>query len=240
MLLTRNRLRAPRAPSEHRLRAAVGGFNVEVRILFGRSRPTAGMLAAAQRQLNRLVVSAEQVTIRAHPTVIGSSEPVTLFGSVESRRAGEVVEIQARDCGQPFFRGRASATTIGDGTWSTIMYPHISTTLRAVWKGSASAHVTVWQRAWVILLESRSRRGWLRVNAGGGDSQVFWRKRVLIQQRRGGSWRTIKQVVLTMDGTLNSTYFRVSVPRGTLLRAVLPDSQAKPCFRAGVSRTLRT
>jgi hypothetical protein len=81
----------------------------------------------------------------------------------------------------------------------------------------------------------------LYVTAGGANAgQVFWRKKVSIQQRKSGAWKTIKRVVLTMDGNLGRTYIKLSVPKGTLLRAVLPRSQAKPCFLPGISRTFRT
>ena len=47
------------------------------------------------------------------------------------------------------------------------------------------------------------------------------------------------EVVLT-ENTVRGTEFRLAVPKGRLLRAVLPRAQARPCYLAGVSRTLRT
>jgi hypothetical protein len=127
-------------------------------------------------------------------------------------------------------------TTTGGGRWTVQWWgPHISTTLRAVWKDNASAPVTVWKRATVYL--RKSSRGRFLTGAWGGGG-VFWRKHVLVQRRAQGAWKTVKKVVLTDSG--GRTYFRLSVPKGSLLRAVLPTAQAKPCFVQGVSPTLRT
>ncbi len=227
----------PASPSEHRLRAAVGGFNVDARIHYGRPTPTAAMVDSAQRQLSRLTVAAERVTLRAYPTIL-TSGPVTLSGTIDKPVAGEVVDIQAKDCGAQFFRGLAGTTTKGGGSFSTTIHPQISTTLRALWDGNASAPVTVWQRASVYL--RTGTRGRLYVTAWGAEAQVFWRKKIQIQQRKAGQWKTVHTVPLTMEGNLGRTYFRLPVPRGTLLRAVLPRSQTKPCFLQGVSPVLRT
>ena len=61
----------------------------------------------------------------------------------------------------------------------------------------------------------------------------------MIIQRRTGSWKKVRTVVLS-GGSRFGTPFKLSVPKGSQLRAVLPKSQAKPCFLAGVSPTIRT
>ncbi len=35
-------------------------------------------------------------------------------------------------------------------------------------------------------------------------------------------------------------HFKIAVPKGTTLRAVLPLAQAKPCYLAGYSKLIRT
>ncbi|HEY4620802.1 MAG TPA: hypothetical protein VIG93_03815, partial [Gaiellaceae bacterium] len=99
--------------------------------------------------------------------------------------------IQAKDCGQRFFTGVASATTRAGGAWTEEYFPAITTTFRAVWKGAASAHVTVRLHPRVSLFQRSPRR--FEVFVGG----AFWRKSVLIQRRQQGSWATVKSVVLT-------------------------------------------
>jgi hypothetical protein len=234
----------PIAGGRSELRAAIRGHNVTLTFYFGGGEPSAAARASAQRQLDQLVVAAEQVTIFARPAVLPAQTPVTtLYGSIESRKAGELVTIQAKDCGSNFFRVVDGATTEGDGGWSTQYTPGINTTLRAVWNEKASNQVIVRQRPWVYLQrESRSR---FEVGAGsaprggmpGGAQASFWGKRVLVQRqdRRTGRWTTVREVKLRSGGT----EFRAAFPGGSLVRAVLPLSQARPCFLSGVSFTLR-
>lgn len=188
----------------------------------------------------------DAVTIFARPS-IARDVPVTLFGSVDSGKAGEVVDIQAKDCGQQAFRGVAGATTGEGGGWSMEYVPLITTTLRAVWAGRESAPITIRQRARVAF--SRPP-GWPGAAKAFRVSVVakaqFWRKRVLIQRfdRRLGTWTTVRPVVLTETAAAGQfvrswTEFTASFPKGTLLRAVFPLAQARPCYLAGYSSLLR-
>ncbi|OFW71177.1 MAG: hypothetical protein A2Y55_12390 [Actinobacteria bacterium RBG_16_68_12] len=189
------------------------------------------------------VVASQRVTIAARPPVLAGNQATTLYGSVDSGRADEIVTIQARDCGQRSFTGVASATTRSGGAWTAEYWPRITTTLRAVWKGAASAPIMVRQHAFVALYHRSSTR--FEVFLSGKWS--FWHKRVLIQRRDGGSWATVKSVLLTETGAQpgysqawTSAEFKASVPKGTQVRAVLPLSQARPCYLAGVSKSVRT
>jgi hypothetical protein len=180
-------------------------------------------------------------TMFARPTIVGP-DGVTVYGTVDSRTGGEEVTIQARDCGSRSFRTFAAAVTRDGGGWSVTVHPRISTTLRAVHDELESSPVAIWRRA-NVALDRKRRGGGFRVGTGGLRS--FWHKRVLVQRLQGGSWRTVKSVLL-MDSSAGSGYgswveadFTLAVPRGTQIRAVLPLSQATPCYLAGVSRTLR-
>jgi hypothetical protein len=190
----------------------------------------------------------EPVTILARPTLLGPNQVVALSGSVDSSQAGQIVTIQAKDCRSPTqsFQEVASARTREGGAWSTEYSPGISTTLRAVWNDTPSAAIAIRQRAAVHLrpLASRNR---FRVLVGG--KLQFWRKRIVIQrfERRLGTWITVRSVLLTETGgtagygdAVTWADLRVPAPRGTLVRALLPQSQARPCYLAGVSRLLRT
>jgi hypothetical protein len=234
--------------TQYRLRVGVGGSNVDARIYFG-SDPTQRMIGAAQSQLERLVVASDRVTIAARPSVVGwngrSPSTVTLFGSVDNGRAGESVEVQARDCGQSFFRVVDGATTVEGGGWSTEYFPGISTTVRAVWNGASSSQITVRHRAFASL----RRLGPKLFEAGVSARASLWRRKMLIQRldRKLGTWKTVRSVVLThQEGGGPSTFvsfsaeFRTSVPEGTTLRAVLPASQARPCYLSGTSLPVRT
>jgi hypothetical protein len=235
-----------RQVAEYRLRAAVGGYNVDARAYFG-TVPDGKAMALAQRQLSRLVVASERVTIAARPSIVAASQRATIFGSVENGEAGELVTVEAKDCGATpaFFRDVASATTSEGGGWSTEYMPQINTTLRAVWKGTASAQIMVRQRPIVSLVRLPSKR--FRVQVAG--KAQFWRKRVQLQrfERRLGTWKIVRSVVLTKTGgypgsgeAVSWTEFRASVPARSLLRAVLPRPAARPCYLAGYSKLLQT
>ena len=82
-------------------------------------------------------------------------------------------------------------------------------------------------------------------------TQSFWRKQVVVERftRRLGKWVKVRRVSLTQSRggryavpvIFNfSETFRVRVPKGTILRAVLPLAAARPCYLGGVSRLLRT
>lgn len=190
----------------------------------------------------------EQVTMTARPILLGPNGQVSLFGSVESGRADEVVSIQAKDCGSSSqsFREVAEARTQEGGTWATEYLPGINTTLRAVWRNNASPQIAVRERAYVRLVPRRFGRG-LTVTVVAKTQ--FWRRHVLLQRfdRRLGTWKLVKRVVLTETGASAGSggigtwaEFRARVPKGTLVRALLPRSQARPCYLPGVSMLVRT
>ena len=233
--------------TEYRIRVSVGGSNVDARIYFGTASPSTALLAAAERQLQRLVVASDQITIAARPTIVPSDKPTTLFGSIDSGRADEEIEIQAKDCGQSFFRVVSGTTTREGGGWSTELFPGITTTVRAVWRGQASAQVTVRQRALVRFSSKPSNRTRFVVSVVARAQ--FWRRKMTIQRfdRRLGRWELYRSVVLSEQNQApGSTFvwtsgeFTARLPSGTLLRAVLPTSQAAPCYVSGTSLPVRT
>jgi hypothetical protein len=180
----------------------------------------------------------DQLTVRVHPTVVPWGELVTVSGTIVEQKANESVDIHVKDCGQTFFRGRIGTHTNADGSWTTGFYPGINTTLRVIWDGHRSEEFTVHQVAGVYLTPVSGRVFRVSAIGVGGTSAPFWRKRTLIQIRRSGAWKTLREVRLT-ENTVRGTPVRIAVPRGSVLRAVLPRSQARPCYLAGVSRTVR-
>lgn len=235
---------APGRLTRYRLRAGVGAYNVDAWIYFG-SAPSAGTISGVQQQLNRLVVASQQVTLAARPSVVRWGTPITLFGSIGSGKGDEVVSIEMKECGVPgtAFREATAAHTHGGGAWSTEWGLRTTTTFRAKWGGDTSAEITVRQRPYVQLSHRFGRRFDVFVRA----LSSFWRKQVLIQRfdRRTGTWLKVRSVVLT-EGTgtgitaVTSASFRASIPKRTLIRAVFPRTQARPCYLAGYSNLLRT
>jgi hypothetical protein len=195
-----------------------------------------------------VAVLASTASAAAEQVTIFSRGELTLYGSVPTDRADEIVTIQARDCGAPTaaFRDVAEARTAEGGSWSLEFSTGITSTLRAVWRGNVSSPITVPRRANVQLLPFASRKGF-RVTVTG--RRQFWRKHVLIQRfdRRLGAWRLVKAVVLTetggfpgYGGAATWAEFRARLPKGTLVRALFPRSQARPCYLGAVSKLLRT
>lgn len=231
----------PRGVTQHRLRAAVAGYNVDARIFYGSAPSSRNLQDAAQDQLDRLVVASERVTIFARPTTITWGQAATIFGAVENGKAGESVDIQVKECGGHFFRAVTAAHTGDGGSWTGQVFPGVTAAVRAVWNGSASQPVTIHQRAGVLLDQNLGRE----YRAAVVGRAQFWHRRVLIQQRRQGAWRPVRSVILTKtEGgggyVWSSGYFKASFPKGSLIRAVFPVSQARPCLLGGVSNSLRT
>ena len=184
-----------------------------------------------------------RMTIFARPAVVGWAEPATVFGAAAGAGPADVVEVQVRECGSTSFRAYAEAHVNAGGGWSMPVGTSVTSTFRAVWKRSQSPPVTIRQAANVGLARSRSGdRYVVAVTA----KRSFWRRQVEIQRRSGGAWRTVRKVRLTdsVDSTglvsASEARFRLAVPRGTLLRAVLPLAEALPCYVRSVSQVMRT
>ena len=186
----------------------------------------------------------QQVTIAAEPTELARNRLLTLYGAIPAPREKEIVVIQARDCGQSTFRDVARVPTVVGGRYSwDYFYPGITATIRAVWQGKQSTPVRVRDRAFVEL------RAW-----GDGTYVVdvraktpFVGRRALLQRLTQSGWKTIRSVRLTESGAPpGSTYVYSSgradldVPKRTLVRALFPRQQAKPCYLAGYSNMLRS
>jgi hypothetical protein len=187
------------------------------------------------------VADGAQVTIFALPSILnGPADQLALSGSIPSRKAGEIVTIQIKECRATWFRGVAAVRTRAGGSWSNELAipttrPITTASIRAVWRGEESAPATVRVRAPLTLRALAGSRTRFLVRAA-----PHWRKRVQIQRldNRFGTWSTVTTVVLSESPGV--ARFTASFPRGTSVRAVLPLAQVKPCFLAGTSRVVRT
>lgn len=186
--------------------------------------------------------SQARVTIFARPAVVAWAQVATVFGTASGAGPEDVVEVQVRECGSPSFRAYAEAHVNAGGGWSMPVGTSVTSTFRAVWKRFQSPPVTIRQGANVSLARSRSGD---RFVAGVTAKRSFWRRQVEIQRRSGGAWRTVRKVRLTdsvnSTGVVSSSEarFRLAVPKGTLLRAVLPLAEARPCYVRSVSKVVR-
>lgn len=204
-----------------------------------------GALGAAALVTGVAAGGAEQasVTLFARPTTISWAKPFELFGAASGARAGDIVRIEQKECGVPTFQTLVETHANAGGGWSISTGLVITSTFRAVFRDRRSAEVTVRQRPNVVLERERAGRGFV-VTVTARKS--FWRKTVLVQRRTSGRWQTVRRVRLNdsskLSGVLSGSQatFALAVPRGTLLRAVVPPDQARPCYVSGPSRVMRT
>jgi hypothetical protein len=203
----------------------------------------AGVARLAQAPASaRSAGAAQRVTIFARPAVVAWAQPATVFGAASGAGPEDVVEVQVRECGSPSFRAYAEAHVNAGGGWSMPVGTSVTSAFRAVWKRLQSPPTTIRQGANVGLARSRSGD---RFVVGVTAKRSFWRRQVEIQRRSGGAWRTVRKVRLT--DSVNSTgivssseaRFRLAVPKGTQLRAVLPLAEARPCYVRSVSKVVR-
>lgn len=171
-------------------------------------------------------------------------------GRVPNGAAGELVEVQAKDCGlRRFYRLIGGTRTVAGGSWlltnerggvDLFQIPS-NAYFRARWRGSFSnvalvrVPVTVWA-AW------NPRRRAVRVSVSSGETGYSLRGRFVELQRDagGGQWVAVRRARLARarDGSFVTTF---AVPtRGLRLRAFAPDATGAPCFSAAASDTWRS
>lgn len=186
----------------------------------------------------------DPVTIAAQPPDLLRDRRLTLYGTVASDRPKELVRLEARDCGQTLWRVVARVETTVGGRWSwPYYYPGITATIRAHWNGRTSAPVRVRDRAYVEL----RRRGAHGFAVSVRAKSSFEGKRVHLQRLDPvGGWTTVTSAALTDSGAppgvsyvFSSVRLSASVPAGSLVRALFPLDQARPCYLAGRSNMLR-
>jgi hypothetical protein len=191
-----------------------------------------------------LVAVATTPPIKAEPETIGWLKPSLLAGSFVGARHDDPIEIQERRCGAPVFTHLLEVPSDPEGNWHVFMSPPITTTYRARFRGEVSGTATVRVRPNVTIRELSRGRYLVTTLA----LKQFWRKTGVFERfnRSGGRWVRVKRFVFSESGPTTGTTsvtngrFRSRLPRGTLVRALLPSSQSRPCYEAGVSNMLRT
>lgn len=183
-----------------------------------------------------------RVTIFARPVVVAWAQPATVFGAAAGAGPQDVVLVQVRECGSSAFRTYAEAHVNAGGGWSMPVGTSVTSTFRAVWRRNQSPPVTIRQGASISLARSRSGGPFV---VSAISKRSLWRRQVEIQRRSGSAWRTMRKVRLTdsvkSTGLVSASEarFRLAVPTGTVLRAVLPLAEANPCYVRSVSKVVR-
>lgn len=182
--------------------------------------------------------AAEAPSLHANPEIVGATAPLVLEGTVPSRRAGDDVIIEARECRSTFFRTFAGTTTHGGGAFREEL-PGIgsNTYFRARANGETSAPIYVRRRAFVAL----------EVKGGGRFiGRVFspflnvHGRPIRLERFTAGGWVLVRTARLRrIAGPEYQARFRVRT-RGLQLRAAVTDAVVRPCYVAGVSPIARS
>jgi hypothetical protein len=254
----------PRRPlGQYELRAFVEGFAVEVQAYFGTREPSDTVLAEAQRQLDRLVVSpntdgpAPRAPARADTVTIayqrfwyppGNYFALRFYGTIPSGQANEYVTVMHKPCRASLSTAIAGATTTGGGGWEVQpSFPPGAGEFRARWNDEFSQPV-IYRPPLVPNVFKRPKRT-VRVEVysfvGPGATPVILTGRLIELQRlsAAGQWTRIRRGKLVGFGAnlYNRTYFaNFKVPRGLTLRAFAPAKTALPCWSSAVSKTIKS
>lgn len=179
------------------------------------------------------------LVLGVRPTSVLAFAGLTIYGSLLGGNGAQLVTFEAKECGVAgsfHVAGGATTTATGSFSNSTQLGPGVTTRYRARWRDVVS-NVVIVHVAPRLDLQSNGHRLTVSVSGSG-----YWRgKRITLQRFGSGRWLTIRVVTLREtfgNGALVSA--RARLPKRTLVRAILPRSQARPCFLPAVSNTART
>ena len=260
-------VRPKRPLGQYELRAMVEGYEVEIQAYFGTREPSSAVLADAQGQLDRLVVSPEgEAPAGESPRAPARGEAVTLayqryydagcrcfklrfFGQISSTAADEYVSVMSKPCRATISTAIAGATTTAGGGWEVVpSFPPGPGEFRARWNDELSDPVT-YRAPLVPNVVKRPGTGRYRVEVysyvpSGGKPVIFTGRQIELQRlNAAGQWSRIRRGKLAGFGAnlYNRTYFaNFTVPRGLTLRAFVPAKTAVPCWTSAVSTTFKS
>lgn len=197
--------------------------------------------------------AADEVTLRVEAQFDPGTQTreIHFSGRVARGAAGELVEVQAKECGlRRFYRLIGGTRTVSGGSWlltnerggvDLFQIPP-NAYFRARWRGNFSnvALVRVPLQVWAAW---NPRRRAARVSVSAGGTGYSFRGRFVELQRDaggGGQWVTVRRARLSRarDGAFVTTFI---VPtRGLRLRVFASDATGAPCFSAAASDTWRS
>jgi hypothetical protein len=201
-------------------------------------RVVAALAGALALAASAGAVGRPSVTISANAHVSGGNDIVLLGGIIMPRRGGQLVTVEADDCGPLSWRPAYQVRTAADGGWRSNGDTSINTRYRARWRKAVSRTIRVDARPQVIL----------RTNGVGFSVEIlaldFFDGRTAVLQRYdvdARKWRDVARTKLHRNGSAaelgrSSGVFR-SGAHGKL-RAILPARQAGPCYTTGISASL--
>lgn len=199
---------------------------------------------------------AGEVTIRARVFFDQGTmtRKLDVSGTVASTAAGEVVNVEAKECGpyHRFYRVVAGTRTVAGGVWDLdpvrggvqLYQLPINAYFRAKWKEHYSEPVlvrvpiTVWA-SW----NPRRRTATVSVSTWT-SGQNLGRRYVELQRRVEGTeqWVRVRRARLVRSNRRSGLFeAKFAVPtRGLTLRGFAPDTTGAPCFSAAASAPFRS
>jgi hypothetical protein len=180
------------------------------------------------------------ITITTNQREVQGNQTFQVSGGVASGRAGEDVLVEAKESGSavPFHKIDGAQTGSG-GTWVTQLGLLGTTQLRASWRGGVSDPITVKVHPWMTLTYKGPGRYFVWVRA----DEFFGGAKAVLERASGTKWIAVKTFTLKRQqsfGVASSTgTVRAKLKKGTLIRAVLPKSQAGACYLAGFTNTYK-
>lgn len=184
------------------------------------------------------------VTLAASPTVVSYGKPVTLSGTLSTKRANQAIAIEATECGSTKAVRAATVRTTANGVYTTPVTPTAATTYQAAFKNVKSTTVAVAVRP--VLQLTRLARGsyTAKVTVGKtlkGKAVLFQRYSTLRKR-----WIQVKKVVLTTEApgpakptVVDSASFRAKVALRIRVRLLISVVQAAPCYLSATSNVVR-
>jgi plastocyanin len=174
---------------------------------------------------------AATLTLQAGATTVVYGNSTTVAGAVTNQLTNEPVNLTS----QPFGKGTqsiATQTTQANGAFSFGVSPTIQTSYVAHWRTSASPSVLVNVAPRVGFGQSG------RLYVAKVSSDIGYAGHYVWVQRKApfGSFRNVKRIYFS---AASRATFRVNIPKGrSILRLVLPASEAGAGYVSGVSRSI--
>jgi hypothetical protein len=168
------------------------------------------------------------------------AQSVRLSGTVPSPRAGERIEILAKECLSAYYRQVAGTQTVAGGQWQAEVPLSSASAIVARWRGRRSAPFKATPRIEVFLAHDEGTRRWTAGVSSFLTPANFSRRVVELQRLGPAGWVRVRRARLrrAVFASYSTTFF---IPtRGLTMRVLVPDRTARPCFRASTSEIFRS
>jgi plastocyanin len=172
------------------------------------------------------------VTIKSSRNIGIFGDAMTLSGTISTKTAGQHVTISATPAAGPAYS--YDVVTDANGNWTLQVQPRANTTFKATWDTATSAPLAVNLRP-RLTFQKVGRHQYLVVVLAAHSMAG---KQLDIARRIGGRYVTFTHTKITSiarTSTTSVSYFVVTVPSGTHLRAFLPKSQVGTDYLDGHS-----